>query len=372
MLNCVVSRHARCAVPQLLTLAVIASLSTPLPASATTPTAFPTFAPPLCVGDCNGDGRVTVNEIIGMVNVGLAYLQPSACPNGIASGVDVDISLIMRAVNNALIGCRVPQTPTPTLTATPSPTNTPTPSPFLCANAHTAPRIVNHVGSCEAVGCFDVVAPSTCCWFAAGGLEITSGGTGCGNGTVCYRAHLFLCDSHPGCIDENVAGRRFEICLEVPTPVAIPTPVSIPPEPVITFFGVTRADDTLVAATTTLQGVPVFERTSYDFSLVVEGRPGGSGTAIGTGTYNWSPTDPTLLPSLLIEASRPLGNGSLAVCDETAPDFGGIPPINPPNFSATQPVANAINDFACRFQDGRGAPSGRDKNHACTVLSDGL
>ena len=33
-------------------------------------------------------------------------------------------------------------------------------------------------------------------------------------------------------------------------------------------------------------------------------------------TFNWNPTDPTVLPDLLIEASQPLGNGSLAVCDD--------------------------------------------------------
>ena len=117
--------------------------------------------------------------------------------------------------------------------------------------------------------------------------------------------------------------------------------------------------------------VPIFERPSYGFSLVVEGRPGGTGSPLGMTTFDWSPTDPTILPDLLIETSRPLGNGSVDVCDDAEPLFGGIPAIDPSDFSTTQAVADAVNDFACRFKDGFGSPGGRAARDACTAFADG-
>jgi len=92
---------------------------------------------------------------------------------------------------------------------------------------------------------------------------------------------------------------------------------------------------------------------------------------IGTSTFNWNPTDPTVLPYLLIEASRPVGNGSTAVCDAAAPNFGGVPAVNPPDFSTTQAVAAALNDFGCRFRNGGGGSSGRGLRDACTAFDDG-
>ncbi|MFI5398904.1 MAG: hypothetical protein ACHQ9S_25520 [Candidatus Binatia bacterium] len=58
-----------------------------------------------CIGDCNGDGHVTVDEILTMVNIALGNAQPSACPDGIPSGGQVNVALILQAVNNALNGC---------------------------------------------------------------------------------------------------------------------------------------------------------------------------------------------------------------------------------------------------------------------------
>ena len=140
----------------------------------------------------------------------------------------------------------------------------------------------------------------------------------------------------------------------------------------IQFFGVTRADDTIVDPVgSSGAGVPIYERPTSGFSLVVEGRPGGTSSPIGLSTFNWNPSDPTVLPYLLIEASLPLGDGSATVCDDSPGMFGGVPAVSPPNFSVTQPVADAINDFACRFKDGSGVRQGRGQDGACTAFSDG-
>jgi hypothetical protein len=58
-----------------------------------------------CVGDCDGGGSVTIDELITLVNIALGNTQPSACPHGISSGAEVDVALILQAVNVALTGC---------------------------------------------------------------------------------------------------------------------------------------------------------------------------------------------------------------------------------------------------------------------------
>lgn len=140
----------------------------------------------------------------------------------------------------------------------------------------------------------------------------------------------------------------------------------------ITFFGVTNGDDTLVSPVSAAEdGTPIYERPAYNFSLVIEGRPGGTRSPIGTSTFNWNQSDPSALPYLLIEASEPLGpNPTTAVCDDSSGNLGGVPAIDPPDFSLTQTVANVINDFACRFKDGKGSRNGRTSGDACTQFPD--
>ena len=70
-------------------------------------TATPTATHPAdpCVGSCNGDEEVAVNEIITLVNITLGNAEVSACAPGIPPGAQVNITLIVQAVNNALGGC---------------------------------------------------------------------------------------------------------------------------------------------------------------------------------------------------------------------------------------------------------------------------
>lgn len=78
-----------------------------------------------CVGDCDGSGDVTVNELITMVNIALGSASLSSCPAADADGSgDITINEIIAAVNNALGVCPPPAaTPTPTqLPVTPTPT----------------------------------------------------------------------------------------------------------------------------------------------------------------------------------------------------------------------------------------------------------
>ncbi len=111
-------------------------------------------------------------------------------------------------------------------------------------------------------------------------------------------------------------------------------------------------------------GRRVFEARSGQFVIVVEGRPGPNGLAVGVSL------EPRLdgRPDLQIQNNRDMGNGSLAVCD-TGPvsnGGGGVPGVEPARFDEEDPfVTNALNDFACRFD-----PS-VSNSAPCTVLDEG-
>ncbi len=57
----------------------------------------------ICIGDCNGSGLVTIDEIITLVDIALGDKPVSACPQGTTGSVN--IADIIMAVNNDLYGC---------------------------------------------------------------------------------------------------------------------------------------------------------------------------------------------------------------------------------------------------------------------------
>jgi hypothetical protein len=154
-----------------------------------------------------------------------------------------------------------------------------------------------------------------------------------------------------------------------PLPTATPTPQALV-GPTVTFFGIARADDTLVPASgTNEEGVPVYERTfGSGFSLVIEGRPGSNDLPVGTSAFE---TDVQAFPDLQIQSNRDLGDGNVQVCEASDIPLSGIPAIAPPSFEATQANVDALNDFGCRFQNGLGAPVGRPESEACVQFESG-
>lgn len=86
-----------------------------------------------CVGDCDGNKAVTVDELVLGVNIALGNAELTRCPafdrdNSLSVGVDE----LVAAVNNALNGCSGgAPTPTPTATVMGTPTATPPPG---CGN----------------------------------------------------------------------------------------------------------------------------------------------------------------------------------------------------------------------------------------------
>jgi hypothetical protein len=82
----------------------------------------------ICVGDCNDDGAVEINELILGVNIALNLLDLSECANLDDGQGMVTVARLIAAVNSALCDCMLCATPAPgtaTPTATP-PRVTPT------------------------------------------------------------------------------------------------------------------------------------------------------------------------------------------------------------------------------------------------------
>lgn len=76
-------------------------LATSTPGGAPTPTPFGTS----CVGDCDGNHIVLVNELLECVNVALGLTSLDTCSVCSTDGATVTISNLITAINDALNGC---------------------------------------------------------------------------------------------------------------------------------------------------------------------------------------------------------------------------------------------------------------------------
>lgn len=143
---------------------------------------------------------------------------------------------------------------------------------------------------------------------------------------------------------------------------ASPTQTARPVDPEIVAFGVARADDIVQEPSgVDAEGRPIFTRiTGQGLTIYVEASRGSA--PLEPSTY-----DPDgLSTGVEMLVSRPLGDGSLAVCDFDPPIIGGIPAVTPLAFSDDPMVTDAIADLGCRFNDGTGTPAGRTDLNACT------
>ena len=165
-----------------------------------------------------------------------------------------------------------------------------------------------------------------------------------------------------------------------PTPPATPAPLSTRPVgkdikptkgqligPEISYLGAARADGLPVQPTSVdSNGVPTFTAAAGSgFIIVVEAKAGLAGHEVGRRVFAYQADDPTVRPDLEIISSRDLGDGSKAVCDRMKPNLGGVPAVNPPKFTETQAISNAINDLTCRFE------TFGESESSCTVTATG-
>ncbi|HER19811.1 MAG TPA: hypothetical protein ENO14_02065, partial [Chromatiales bacterium] len=108
-------------------------------------------AQPPCVGDCNGNGAVAINELIVGVNIALGNFSVDQCPSFDSNwNGAVAVNELIQAVNAALGGC-VAATPTPgTPTATPTetePAATATPNEIVEEVAGAAASVANSLSA---------------------------------------------------------------------------------------------------------------------------------------------------------------------------------------------------------------------------------
>jgi hypothetical protein len=99
--------------------------------------AQPAVASP-CVGDCDGNGSVSVGELVTGVDIALGLLPLQACPSFAIDGRGVDIDALISAIGFALNGCPIAPTPSTAATPTAAPTETATQPASPCAGTPVA------------------------------------------------------------------------------------------------------------------------------------------------------------------------------------------------------------------------------------------
>jgi hypothetical protein len=94
--------------------------------------------------DCNGDGVVTISELVTGINIALGGAELSACvPIDRDTDGSVTIDELVAAIMSALYGCPTASTPTATMTSqltrSTTPTETPSPTSTVGAGNQTPP-----------------------------------------------------------------------------------------------------------------------------------------------------------------------------------------------------------------------------------------
>lgn len=98
--------HTQMPLPTISGTPTRAATAAATPTTTATETPIPTVTAIACVGDCDGSGDVTVNELIAMVTIDLGTASLSVCTAGDADGNgEITINEILIAVIRALNGC---------------------------------------------------------------------------------------------------------------------------------------------------------------------------------------------------------------------------------------------------------------------------
>lgn len=80
--------------------------ATASPSATREPTATPTPPAPICAGDCDASGTVTIDEIVRLVSIALGTEATETCVGGDIDGSGgVEIHEILAAIHHALDGC---------------------------------------------------------------------------------------------------------------------------------------------------------------------------------------------------------------------------------------------------------------------------
>jgi len=142
----------------------------------------PPAAAQTCVGDCDGGGAVTVDEIITMVNIALGQSQVDDCRRGDANNDgQITVDEIVSATNNALNGCPPPAGCQTTATVTVSldfDPNATVPIAGLELNLDYSPALLSIPGTGEDPSVIERVTDITNAFGAAAVVDIDTDSNG--------------------------------------------------------------------------------------------------------------------------------------------------------------------------------------------------
>lgn len=98
-----------------------------------------------CAGDCNGDGRVTIGELLTAVRIALGEAPVSDCSAADDNGDErISVGELVRAVAAASTGCPVSPAASPTPISDPTPTSVPLYR--ICGCVDELPEVVGGCG----------------------------------------------------------------------------------------------------------------------------------------------------------------------------------------------------------------------------------
>jgi len=118
------------------------------------------LAPAPCTGDCNGDGQVTIAELITLVNLALGTPGGTPCDAGDVNGDGtITVNEVIAAVNRALEGCAAPPRICGGIAGFPCPTGE------VCDLRDPTCRIVDLAGTCvpRPQACIEIYDPVCGC-----------------------------------------------------------------------------------------------------------------------------------------------------------------------------------------------------------------
>ena len=109
----------------------------------------------------------------------------------------------------------------------------------------------------------------------------------------------------------------------------------------------------------------IFSGSGGTFRIVIEAKPGTGRSPVPTVNFTQCGTS-SGVPRLQIESTRNMGNGNNPVCspDGSYNVSGGIPGINPPDFTPTSDIINTLQSFAIWF-------TYQSPGYACTFAPGG-
>jgi len=156
----------------LATVSVLVNAAVATPSASATPTASAAVSG--CVGDCDGSGSVSVDGLVGGVDIALGNVQLADCKAFDCNHTGlVTIDCLVQAVNAALNGCGTGLLATATPTPTPTPTQPSSPVPTATGSTNPDATLAKIQTNIFSTTCTDAACHSSL--VQAGNLVLEAG-----------------------------------------------------------------------------------------------------------------------------------------------------------------------------------------------------